>query len=74
MGHAADDMSRLYTSVPQPKLIEAINTLPTFADWLDADWMKSPVALTGRRAKTLKRAERDAGNKALAAWAVRRTA
>ncbi|WP_247442387.1 tyrosine-type recombinase/integrase [Bradyrhizobium sp. CW7] len=30
MGHKADDMSRLYTSVPQTKLIEAINTLPTF--------------------------------------------
>ncbi|WP_157790294.1 site-specific integrase, partial [Bradyrhizobium japonicum] len=74
MGHAADDMSRLYTSVPQPKLIEAINTLPTFPDWLDADWMKSPVALTHRRAKTLKKAERDAGNAALAAWQARRVA
>ncbi len=47
-------MSRLYASVSQPKLIEAINTLPTFQDWLDTDWMKSPVGLPYRRAKTPK--------------------
>jgi integrase/recombinase XerD len=67
-------VSRLYTSVPQPKLIEAINTLPTFQDGLDADWMKSPVKLTYRRAKTLKKAERAAGVKAFAEWQARRAA
>ena len=29
LGHAADDMSRHYTQVPQAPLIEAINKLPT---------------------------------------------
>ena len=74
MGHAADDMSRLYTSVPQPKLIEAINTLPTFPDWLNADWMKTPVTLTARRAKMLSKAERDAGTRAFEEWRARRAA
>jgi integrase/recombinase XerD len=67
-------MSRLYTSVPRPKLIEAITKLPTFSDWLDQDWMKTPVALTHRRAKTPKKAEREAGMKAHAAWQARRAA
>lgn len=72
MGHAADDMSRLYTSVPQPPLIAAINTLPTFPDWLAADWMKTPVALTHRRAKTLKKEERVVGLEAFQVWLARR--
>ncbi|OKO86175.1 tyrosine-type recombinase/integrase [Bradyrhizobium sp. AS23.2] len=74
MGHVADDMSRLYTSVPQPPLIEAINKLPTIQEWLDQDWMKTPVELVGRRAKTLKKAEREAGVKALAEWQAQRAA
>ena len=32
LGHAADDMSRHYTHVPQAPLIEAINKLPTIQD------------------------------------------
>ena len=62
LGHAADDMSRHYTYVPQAPLIEAINKLPTiFKEWLDADWMREPVKLVGRRAKTLKKAQRESG-------------
>ena len=51
-------MSRHYTHVPQAPLIEAINKLPTIREWLDQDWMREPVKLVGRRAKTLKKAER----------------
>ncbi|WP_275190925.1 tyrosine-type recombinase/integrase [Bradyrhizobium sp. CSA112] len=72
LGHAADDMSRHYTHVPQAPLIEAINKLPTIQAWLDADWMHTPVALTHRRAKTLKKAERKAGEHAFAEWRARR--
>jgi integrase/recombinase XerD len=44
MGHAVgDDMSRHYTNVPQPKLIEAINTLPVINEWANAPWMKDPL-------------------------------
>ncbi|MGJ5051732.1 hypothetical protein ACQR09_32025 [Bradyrhizobium oligotrophicum] len=45
--------------------------MPTIQDWLEADWMKSPVALTGRRAKILKKAEREAGMRAYEDWQVR---
>jgi integrase len=74
LGHAADDMSRHYTNVPQAPLIEAINKLPTIREWLDQDWMREPVRLVGRRAKTLKKAEREAGALALAEWRKRRAA
>nr|WP_315826080.1 tyrosine-type recombinase/integrase [Bradyrhizobium sp. SZCCHNG3015] len=74
LGHAVTDTSRLYTAVPQAALIEAINKLPTIKEWLNQDWMKSPVALTGRRAKTLKKAEREAGEVAFEAWKARRAA
>lgn len=72
--HAADDMSRHYTHVPQAPLIEAINKLPTIQEWLDQDWMREPVKLVGRRAKTLKKAERAAGENAYAAWRAHRVA
>ena len=72
LGHAADDMSRHYTHVPQAPLIEAINKLPTIQEWLDADWMHTPVALTHRRARTLKKLERKAGVQAFAEWRARR--
>lgn len=49
LGHAADDMSRHYTNIPQTPLIEAINKLPTIPEWLGQDWMTTPVALAGRR-------------------------
>jgi integrase/recombinase XerD len=68
LGHAITDTSRLYTNVPQPPLIEAINTLPTIPEWLDQDWMKTPVALVARRAKRLKKPERAAGIAAYNEW------
>ncbi|BAM87637.1 putative prophage integrase [Bradyrhizobium oligotrophicum S58] len=74
LGHAADDMSRHYTHVPQAPLIEAINKLPTIQEWLDQDWMREPVKLVGRRAKTLKEAERVAGERAYDEWRARRAA
>lgn len=43
LGHAADDMSRHYTHVPQAPLIEAINTLPVIPSWRDAEWMREPL-------------------------------
>lgn len=43
LGHAADDMSRHYTNVPQAPLIEAINTLPVIPAWRDAEWLNDPL-------------------------------
>jgi integrase/recombinase XerD len=43
LGHAVDDMSRHYTNVPQPHLINAINTLPVVAEWAAAPWRTSPL-------------------------------
>lgn len=42
LGHAATDMSRRYTSVPQAPLIEAINTLPVPQGWRDLEWIRDP--------------------------------
>jgi len=42
LGHAVDDTSRHYTHVPQPNLIDAINTLPVIGDWCAAPWRTSP--------------------------------
>lgn len=72
--HAVDDISRHYTHVPQAPLIEAINTLPTIQEWLDQDWIKSPVNLVGRRAKTLKKPERETGVAAYQEWQAWRVA
>jgi hypothetical protein len=33
VGHAVTDSSRLYTNVPQPPLLEAINALPVIDGW-----------------------------------------
>lgn len=41
LGHAADDMSRHYTNVPQAPLIEAINKLPAGA-FEKLPWVSSP--------------------------------
>jgi integrase len=68
LGHAVDDMSRNYVNVPQPKLIESINTLPTIQEWLNQDWMRSPVKLWSRRSQPMTEAEMAAGGKALLAW------
>jgi integrase/recombinase XerD len=51
LGHAADDMSRHYTNVPQKPLIKAINTLPVIEEWANAPWMLDPVAWSHRLAE-----------------------
>jgi len=43
LGHAADDMSRHYTNVPQKPLIEAINLLPVVDAWAKAEWLTDPL-------------------------------
>jgi integrase/recombinase XerD len=43
LGHVATDMSRAYTHVPQPELIDAINKLPTIEAWASAPWMADPI-------------------------------
>jgi integrase/recombinase XerD len=48
LGHAVDDMSRRYTSVPQEPLLKAINTLPVIEAWANAPWMKDPVGMSKR--------------------------
>ncbi|MFT4276428.1 MAG: hypothetical protein QM576_08750 [Rhodopseudomonas sp.] len=74
MGHAAAETNRVYKHVPQAPLIDEIKTLPTIADWLAQDWMTAPVALVGRRASSLKKAERAAGQQAFEAWQAERLA
>lgn len=49
LGHAVDDMSRLYTNVPQAPLIAAINKLPGIKAWGEAPWMADPLGWTNRR-------------------------
>lgn len=44
LGHAVDDMSRDYTWIAQPHLIEAINKLPVIEAWANAPWMLDPLA------------------------------
>jgi integrase/recombinase XerD len=66
LGHAADDMSRHYTSVPQAPLIEAINTLPVIRGWTDAPWMLEPLAWAHKLAEgTGKRTDLGKKRKAL---------
>lgn len=48
LGHAADDMSRHYTNIPQKPLIEAINTIEAPKDWLEFEWWEDPLAWTTR--------------------------
>nr|WP_244441679.1 tyrosine-type recombinase/integrase [Rhizobium grahamii] len=43
LGHAADDMSRLYTNVPRESLLQTINTLPVPDLWRSLDWWKDPL-------------------------------
>lgn len=50
LGHAADDMSRHYTNVPQAPLIEAIDKLPVPALWRDLPWWQDPLAWSRRLA------------------------
>ncbi|MBC7149063.1 MAG: site-specific integrase [Rhizobium sp.] len=51
LGHAADDMSRHYTNVPQAPLIEAINKLPVPDAWRFMGWLEDPLAWSGKLAK-----------------------
>lgn len=51
LGHAADDMSRHYTHVPQAPLIEAINTLPVPALWAGLEWWQDPIKWAGKLAE-----------------------
>lgn len=51
LGHAADDMSRHYTHVPQQPLIDAINTLPVPQLWRDQEWWSDPVYWSRRLVK-----------------------
>ncbi|RWX26614.1 site-specific integrase [Rhizobium leguminosarum] len=51
LGHAADDMSRHYTNVPQAPLIEAINKLPVPELWRSLPWMDNPLEWSGRFAE-----------------------
>lgn len=60
LGHAADDMSRHYTNVPQAPLIEAINKLPVPETWRGLGWWEDPLAWAGRLAEgTGKRTDLD---------------
>ena len=65
LGHAADDMSRHYTHVPQAPMLDAINKLPVIEAWRQAPWMSDPignlkkfVAGTGKRTDLLKVSEK----------------
>ncbi|MDI6025230.1 site-specific integrase [Corticibacterium sp. UT-5YL-CI-8] len=51
LGHAANDMSRHYTNVPQAPLIEAIDKLPVPALWLSLPWWEDPLAQSGKLAE-----------------------
>lgn len=51
LGHAADDMSRHYTNVPQAPLVEAINTLPVPETWSALPWWEDPIKWAGRLAE-----------------------
>lgn len=51
LGHAADDMSRHYTNVPQAPLIEAINKLPVPDTWAKLPWLEDPLAWAGKLAE-----------------------
>ncbi|WP_442920858.1 tyrosine-type recombinase/integrase [Mesorhizobium sp. CCNWLW176] len=48
LGHAADDMSRHYTNVPQAPLIEAINKLPVPDAWRKLAWWQDPLAWSAK--------------------------
>ncbi|UYO48790.1 tyrosine-type recombinase/integrase [Rhodopseudomonas palustris] len=53
LGHAATDMSRRHTQVPQQPLIEAINRLPVIDQWAVMPWMSEPAKYTRRRSPIL---------------------
>ncbi len=51
LGHAADDMSRHYTNVPQKPLIEAINKLQVPDSLRNLPWVAAPQEWWGRLAE-----------------------
>lgn len=51
LGHAADDMSRHYTNVPQAPLIEAIDKLPVPGAWRALPWVAEPQKYWGKLAE-----------------------
>lgn len=51
LGHAADDMSRHYTNVPQATMIEAISTLPVPGAWPAIPWVTTPADWFGKLAR-----------------------
>lgn len=51
LGHAADDMSRHYTNVPQAPLVEAIDKLPVPEVLRSLPWLKDPLAWSGKLAE-----------------------
>lgn len=51
LGHAVDDMSRHYTSVPQAALIEAIDKLPVTSEFASLPWLNTPSAWWGKLAE-----------------------
>ena len=52
LGHAATDMSRHYTNVAQPPLIDAINQLPVPDAWRSLEWWEAPLGWSGKLVKT----------------------
>ncbi|NNH56963.1 tyrosine-type recombinase/integrase [Rhizobium laguerreae] len=55
LGHAADDMSRHYTNVPQAPLVDAINKLPVPEAWRALPWLDDPLAWSGKFAEGMGR-------------------
>lgn len=51
LGHAATDMSRHYTNVPQAPLIEAIDKLPVPERWRSLPWWEDPLAWSSKLAE-----------------------
>lgn len=45
LGHAVTDMSRRYTHLPQPELIDAINKLPRPDVWMGSDLVQNPCTI-----------------------------
>lgn len=50
LGHAADDMSRHYTNIPQKPLIDAINTIEVTDGWKALEWLEDPLGWSAKLA------------------------
>ncbi|WP_018184667.1 tyrosine-type recombinase/integrase [Kaistia granuli] len=51
LGHAATEMSRVYSHLPNQPLIDAINTLPVPVAWSEMEWISDPLKHAGRLVK-----------------------